>query len=121
MLGAYRLKNVGISQSVTMRDDPAECNYTVSMLVARRLVLRGRVQGVGFRFFIEDLARCEGLGGWAANRPDGAVEVHLEGEAESVARVEARVRRGPRLARVDEVLADDDVPSGRVGPFQIRS
>lgn len=101
--------------------DRADCNYTVSMRVARRLVLKGRVQGVGFRFFIEDLARREGLGGWAANRSDGAVEVLLEGEAESVARVEARVRQGPRLARVDSVVADDDVPSGRVGRFDIRS
>jgi len=91
------------------------------MVVARRLVLKGRVQGVGFRFFVEDLARHEGLGGWAANRPDGAVEVHLEGESETVARVEARVRQGPRLARVDSVIADDDVPSGRLGRFEIRS
>ncbi len=90
------------------------------MLVARRLVLSGRVQGVGFRFFAEDLARREGLGGWAVNRPDGSVEVLLEGDRESVARAEAKLRHGPPLARVDAVSADDDVPSGRQG-FQVRS
>jgi acylphosphatase len=90
------------------------------MLVARRLVLNGRVQGVGFRFFAEDLARREGLGGWAANRPDGSVEIHLEGDRESVGRVEYKLRHGPPGARVDSVSADDDVPSGRSG-FQIRS
>jgi acylphosphatase len=101
--------------------DRADCNYTVAMLVARRLVLKGRVQGVGFRFFIEELARREGVSGWAAKRPDGAVEVSLEGDREAVARVESRVRQGPRLARVDEVSADDDVPSGRASRFEIRS
>jgi acylphosphatase len=90
------------------------------MLVARRLVLSGRVQGVGFRFFAEDLARREGLGGWVMNRPDGSVEVLLEGDRESVARVEAKLRHGPPIARVDAVTADDDVPSGRQG-FQVRS
>jgi acylphosphatase len=90
------------------------------MLVARRLVLSGRVQGVGFRFFTEELARREGLGGWVRNRPDGAVEVFLEGESESVERVEAKVRRGPPQARVDDVIADDDVPAGRAGRFDVR-
>jgi acylphosphatase len=90
------------------------------MLVARRLVLSGRVQGVGFRFFAEDLARREGLGGWVMNRSDGSVEVLLEGDRESVARVEAKLRHGPPHARVDAVTADDDVPSGRQG-FQVRS
>jgi acylphosphatase len=90
------------------------------MLVARRLVLSGRVQGVGFRFFTEELARREGLGGWVLNRADGAVEVLLEGEAESVGRVEAKLRRGPPRARVDDVVASDDVPAGRAGRFEVR-
>jgi acylphosphatase len=108
-------------QSVTMVDSARDCNYTVAMLVARRLVLSGRVQGVGFRYFTEEAARVEGVGGWVSNRPDGSVEVLIEGDRESVARVEARVRRGPPGARVESVVADDDVPSGRTGRFEIRS
>jgi acylphosphatase len=104
-----------------MLDSTGDCNYTVSMLVARRLVLSGRVQGVGFRFFAEELARFEGVGGWVSNRPDGTVEVLIEGDRESVDRVEARLRRGPPAARVVAVTADDDVPSGRAGRFEIRS
>jgi acylphosphatase len=90
------------------------------MLVARRLVLSGRVQGVGFRFFTEELARLEGLAGWIVNRPDGAVEVLLEGESESVRRVEAKLRHGPPRARVDRVVASDDAPAGRGGRFEVR-
>jgi acylphosphatase len=90
------------------------------MLVARRFVLRGRVQGVGFRFFTERAARVEGIGGWVANRDDGAVEVFAEGDSESLARFEAKLRHGPPAARVDEVFVDNDVPSSRSGGFLIR-
>jgi acylphosphatase len=90
------------------------------MLVARRLVLSGRVQGVGFRFFAEDLARREGVHGWVTNRPDGAVEVFIEGDREAVDGLEAKLRRGPPGARVDAVTADDDVPTGRATGFRVR-
>jgi acylphosphatase len=90
------------------------------MLVARRLVLRGRVQGVGFRFFAEEAARLEGVHGWVRNRPDGAVEVFVEGDRESVSRVEHKLRQGPRHARVDAVSGSDDEPTGRASGFHIR-
>jgi acylphosphatase len=90
------------------------------MRVARRLVLTGRVQGVGFRFFAEHAARVEGLGGWVRNRPDGSVEVFAEGEAESVSRFEAKLRRGPAGARISRVDVADDLPSGVGGEFTIR-
>jgi acylphosphatase len=90
------------------------------MLVARRLVLSGRVQGVGFRFFAEDVARREGVHGWVTNRRDGAVEAFVEGDLEAVSRVEARLRHGPPGARVDSVFAEDDVPTGRATGFSIR-
>jgi acylphosphatase len=94
--------------------------YTVAMLVARRLVLRGRVQGVGFRFFAEDLAQREGVHGWVTNRADGAIELFIEGDREAVDRLEGRLRHGPPGARVDAVTADDDVPTGRATGFRVR-
>ncbi|MEO8481998.1 MAG: acylphosphatase [Acidobacteriota bacterium] len=90
------------------------------MRVARRYVLKGRVQGVGFRFFAERAAGSEGIHGWVSNRGDGAVEVLAEGEAEAMARFEQRLRQGPPAARVEDVQADDDVPSGRATGFMIR-
>jgi acylphosphatase len=90
------------------------------MRKARRYVLKGRVQGVGFRFFAERAAGTEGIHGWIANREDGAVEVFAEGEAESLTRFERRLRQGPPAARVDDVWVDDDVPSGRATGFSIR-
>jgi acylphosphatase len=91
------------------------------MLVARRFLVSGRVQGVGFRYFAEHHARIEGLGGWATNRPDGSVELVIEGDLDSVLRFEAKVRQGPPGARVDLVTVDEEMPSGRVGEFRIRS
>ena len=95
--------------------------YTVAMLVARRFLIRGRVQGVGFRFFAEEAPRREGLGGWVENRSDGVVEVFAEGDRESVDRFEAKLRRGPSTARIDHVDSHEDVPAGRTGSFRIRS
>jgi len=91
------------------------------MLEARRYVVRGRVQGVGFRFFTEDAARIEGLHGWVANRPDGSIEVMAEGDREALARFERRLRTGPPGARVDDLRVDEDVPTGRATGFTIRT
>lgn len=89
------------------------------MIVARRYVIGGRVQGVGFRFFTETAAEREGLHGWVRNLPDGRVEIAAEGDAEAVERFERHLRNGPRGARVDEVEWDEMAPSGRHG-FTIR-
>jgi acylphosphatase len=89
------------------------------MLVARRFVVSGRVQGVGFRWFVEHAARTEGIRGWVANLENGTVEVRAEGEAETIARFEAKLRQGPTGARVDRVTVDEDVPGQWVG-FVIR-
>jgi acylphosphatase len=90
------------------------------MLVARRFVLSGRVQGVGFRFFAEDAASREGIVGWVQNRPDGAVEILAEGDAEALDRFEARVRRGPPLARVERVKTERVDATGLRRTFTIR-
>lgn len=90
------------------------------MIVARRYVITGRVQAVGFRFFVEAAAAREGITGWVRNRPDGAVEAWVEGEEEAVGRVEAALHRGPGSARVDNVSVADETPTGRATGFSIR-
>jgi acylphosphatase len=90
------------------------------MLVARRVVVSGRVQGVGFRFFVESRAAAEGVHGWVRNLADGRVEAFIEGDQESVDRVEAALRRGPSGARVEDVAVEISAPSGRATGFSIR-
>jgi acylphosphatase len=90
------------------------------MLVARRFVLTGHVQGVGFRFFAENAARVEGLSGWVQNHPNGSVEVVAEGDREAIERFEMRLRRGPARARIERIVVDDEVPSGRSQGFSVR-
>lgn len=90
------------------------------MIVARRYVIAGRVQGVGFRWFTRDAAMREGLHGWVRNLADGAVEVVIEGDAAAVDRLEAAVRRGPPQARVERFDVEDAAPAGRLTEFEIR-
>jgi acylphosphatase len=90
------------------------------MRVARRYVIAGRVQGVGFRWFAHDAAAREGVHGWVRNLADGSVEIVVEGDVDSVDRVEAAVRRGPSSARVERVDVEDQAPTGRATGFSIR-
>ncbi len=90
------------------------------MRVARRYVIAGRVQGVGFRWFTHDAAAREGLHGWVRNLADGSVEVVVEGDDASVDRLEAAVRRGPGSARVERLDVEDIAPAGRTTGFEIR-
>ena len=89
------------------------------MRKARRYLISGRVQGVGFRYFAEAAAAREGLHGSVRNLPDGHVEAVAEGDAESVERFERAIRHGPPGARVDHVEVDDIVPSGRDTGFTV--
>ena len=73
----------------------------------RHVVIRGRVQGVGFRAWTEHEARRRGLDGWARNRRDGAVEAVFAGPPGTVADMIEACRRGPALARVEAVDAQD--------------
>jgi acylphosphatase len=73
------------------------------MTIAKRFTISGRVQGVGFRFFVEDRAAVEGVHGYVRNLPDGTVEALIEGDDESVLRVERALRRGPPSARIERV------------------
>jgi acylphosphatase len=90
------------------------------MRVARRYVIAGRVQGVGFRYFTDAAARREGVHGWVRNLPDGSVEVVIEGDVDSVDRVEAAVRRGPGSARVERFDVEERAPTGHATGFSIR-
>lgn len=68
-----------------------------------RLLIEGRVQGVGYRAFVDLEARGAGLDGWVRNRRDGAVEAMFAGPADTVERMLALCKRGPAHARVDMV------------------
>ena len=90
------------------------------MTIARRYLVSGRVQGVGFRWFVIETASVEGITGWVRNAPDGSVEIVAEGEAEAMERFERHVRRGPGRARVDDVITDAIAPTGRFATFSAR-
>jgi acylphosphatase len=82
---------------------------------ARRFVVGGRVQGVGFRDFVRRAARGLGVAGWVRNLADGRVEVHAEGPVEALEALAARLRRGPTFARVSGVEAESASPEGYAG------
>jgi acylphosphatase len=79
--------------------EPARASAGTSI----HLEVGGRVQGVGFRWFIREEARRLGLAGWVRNRPDGSVELAARGEAASVERFARSARAGPPGARVMSV------------------
>ena len=72
-----------------------------------RLLVRGRVQGVGFRWFVRERARAAGLAGWVRNLPDGTVELEASGAGEAVERLAAAVAQGPPGASVTSVERTD--------------
>jgi acylphosphatase len=90
------------------------------VIVGRRYLISGRVQGVGFRYFTEASARREGILGWVRNTPDGCVEVVAEGDAEALERFERNLRHGPRGARVERVDVDDTIPAGHETGFTVK-
>ena len=86
---------------------------------ARRFVVRGRVQGVGFRWFVEREAHMLGVAGWVRNNADGSVEVLAMGTREQLAGLRSRLREGPRAARVDDVQEADARPMSGLNTFRI--
>jgi acylphosphatase len=83
-------------------------------IVSFHAVVRGRVQGVGFRYFAQKRATVHGIAGFVRNLPDGSVEVHAEGAPAAVSAFETEVRRGPSFGRVEEVV----VTAARARGFQ---
>ncbi len=85
----------------------------------RRYIVRGRVQGVGFRWFVEAEARNLGLAGWVRNNPDGSVEVLAVGSREHLAALRGRLQQGPRASRVDAVEESEAPPQPDLKNFRI--
>ena len=90
------------------------------MRFARRYLISGRVQGVGFRYFTHVAAGREHLHGWVRNLPDGRVEIVAEGEPEALERFERQVRTGPPGARVSDVDVNDALPTNHDAGFDVR-
>jgi acylphosphatase len=88
--------------------------------VARRYLVSGRVQGVGFRYFAQATATREGVHGWVRNLPDGRVEAAAEGDVEAVERFERSLRHGPRGALVEGLEIEHTVPGERDTGFAIQ-
>jgi acylphosphatase len=79
-------------------------------MTAIRLRISGRVQGVGFRWFVREAARAAGLAGWVRNNPDGSVEVAVSGPFDAVTALRETLRQGPpgaHVSRVEELAAPD--------------
>jgi acylphosphatase len=88
-------------------------------LIRKRVVVRGRVQGVFFRDTTRRKAESLGVAGWVRNRPDGAVEAVFEGEPEAVDSMVRFARHGPEGAVVEDVDTSDEEPEGVQG-FSVR-
>jgi acylphosphatase len=91
----------------------------MSMVVRRRVVVHGHVQGVFFRDTARREASRRGVAGWITNRPDGAVEAVFEGPPDEVDAMVAFCESGPRGADVDRVDVDEEEPEGLTG-FDVR-
>jgi acylphosphatase len=81
-------------------------------MIARRAIVSGSVQGVGFRFFAERTAREAGVSGWVRNRSDGTVETVVEGTKDAVERYLERMRSGPPGGRVTRLIEEETTVTG---------
>lgn len=90
-----------------------------SAIQARRFLVRGRVQGVGFRWFVEREAHILGIAGWVRNNHDGSVEVLAQGTRDQLSGLHSRLREGPRASRVDTVEVSEASPVDGISSFRI--
>ncbi len=86
---------------------------------ARRFLVRGRVQGVGFRWFVEREAHTLGIAGWVRNNSDSSVEILAIGSREQLSALRSRLQQGPRAARVDAVEESEAKPVAGLTNFRI--
>jgi acylphosphatase len=100
-------------------DNPLEMTLTEKPVEARRFLVRGRVQGVGFRWFVEREAHILGIAGWVRNNHDGSVEVLAQGSRDQISGLHSRLREGPRAARVDAVEVSEASPAAGLNSFRI--
>jgi acylphosphatase len=87
--------------------------------LARTYRVRGRVQGVGFRWYVEREAQTLGVAGWVRNRSDGTVEVLAQGTREQLFSLRAKLQQGPRASRVDDVEEVESQPQPAMKTFRI--
>jgi acylphosphatase len=90
------------------------------MIQARSYRIRGRVQGVGYRYFTQQIALRLGVRGWVRNLPNGDVEAHGEAETETLTIFRAELERGPSFSRVSEVIEENASADGRYTSFEIK-
>jgi acylphosphatase len=84
-------------------------------VIAKRLLIQGRVHGVGYRNWMVDKARELGISGWVRNRVDGSVEALISGDVAAVEELSRLCRRGPRLAEVSSITEDLAEPPVETG------
>ncbi|MDG5814881.1 acylphosphatase [Chitinispirillales bacterium ANBcel5] len=71
------------------------------------MLIKGNVQGIGFRYFTSDLATSFNLSGWVKNRHDGSVELEAQGQESELDQFAAQLKKGPALARVTDIEIKD--------------
>ena len=91
------------------------------MRIARRFLVSGRVQRVGFRAFVANAARREGLRGFVRNLADGRVEAVGEGDREAVERFVRALRQGPPFSKVIDVIVEELTPLDLIDEFTVRA
>ncbi|HEY1274259.1 MAG TPA: acylphosphatase [Thermoleophilaceae bacterium] len=91
----------------------------MSQPVRRRVIVHGRVQGVGFRYTVRSAARSREVAGWVRNCPDGTVEAVFEGAPDAVESMVNACERGPRGAAVERADVAEEEPEGLSG-FEVR-
>ena len=87
---------------------------------AVNIIAHGRVQGVGFRFFVREKASLFGLCGWVRNRSDGTVELYAEGEDGSVREFMTEIEKGPVFGNISGLTVDWTIPENTYSGFNIK-
>ena len=90
-------------------------------MIAKRLIITGRVQGVGYRDWMVAKARALGISGWVRNRGDEAVEALVAGDVAAVEELSRLCRRGPRMAEVSSITEELAGPPAETGFYRIGS
>jgi acylphosphatase len=90
------------------------------MVSAKHYIIHGRVQGVGYRYFVLEAAERRKIRGYVRNLPGGAVEVQAEGQEEAMRLFKEDLQRGPRMAHVTKIIETDSQVSNTYSAFLIR-
>ena len=93
--------------------------FVMDRRAAKRWLVRGSVQGVGFRYFVHDKATSLGVTGWVRNLDDGAVEVYAIGSPDRLSDLAAALHVGPRMANVRSVEEREEAVESLSG-FSVR-